>query len=179
MTLFKKPKKKQHSTAVKVEYKGIKFKSKLELYMYKMLEMMKFDFGYETEKFPIIPEFEYQGKLHPAAIYTPDFIVTFPDLIVIIETKGRKNEAWPLREKLFKKWLSEVKGNTKEIVFVIPRNKLNCDEVISALLDYRDKKQPFNVNLTDNKSRSNRKRKAPTMFNNKVSRRSDRGTLGR
>lgn len=89
--------------ATKVEYDGIKFRSKLEAYTYKRLKEEGFNFAYEEITYTIIEKFEYQGeKIRPITI-TPDFIDN--DRRIIIEVKGFANELYPMRLKLFKRYL--------------------------------------------------------------------------
>ena len=49
----------------------------------------------------------------------------------IIETKGRANESFPLRWKLFKKLLTEQKS---KVTLYKPQNQKECDETISLIL---------------------------------------------
>ncbi len=89
--------------ATKVEIDGIKFRSKLEAYTYRRLKEEGFKFLYEEITYTIIEKFEYMGeKIRPITI-TPDFID--PDKRIIIEVKGFSNELYPMRLKLFKRYL--------------------------------------------------------------------------
>jgi hypothetical protein len=59
--------------------------------------------------------------------YTPDFVGdTF-----IIETKGRANESFPLRWKLFKKWMMDNKDYR---TLYKPQNQSECNETIKLIL---------------------------------------------
>ena len=128
--------------AVKNEYNGITFQSKLELYCYKELKSNKIDVEYEETTFTIFdaivyPQACYEGtskklyekgsKIRPIT-YTPDFVD--PKGKWIIETKGYANESFPLRWKLFKKHL---KDNNKQYVLFMPRNKKQVDEVVDLI----------------------------------------------
>jgi hypothetical protein len=66
--------------------------------------------------------------------YTPDFIGNK----FIIECKGRPNESFPIRWKLFKKYLSSTfpKGS---VTIYKPQNQKECDETIKLILS--NKKQ--------------------------------------
>jgi len=89
--------------ATRTEYDGIKFRSKLEAYTYRRLKEEGFNFKYEEITYTIIDKFEYMGeKIRPITI-TPDFID--PDNKIIIEVKGFANELYPMRLKLFKRYL--------------------------------------------------------------------------
>jgi hypothetical protein len=59
--------------------------------------------------------------------YTPDFVAnTF-----IIECKGRANESFPMRWKMFKK---HVKDNLPCVTLYKPQNQKDCDETIQLIL---------------------------------------------
>ena len=58
--------------------------------------------------------------------YTPDFIGDN----FIIETKGRANESFPIRWKLFKKLVSE---QFPDYVLFKPQNQKECDIVIEII----------------------------------------------
>ena len=60
--------------------------------------------------------------------YTPDFIGDS----FIIECKGRANESFPIRWKMFKKY---VKANLKCVTLYKPQNQKECDEVINLILN--------------------------------------------
>ena len=62
--------------------------------------------------------------------YTPDFIGDN----FIIETKGRANESFPIRWKLFKKLVSE---QFPDYVLFKPQNQKECDIVIEIIKETR------------------------------------------
>jgi hypothetical protein len=66
--------------------------------------------------------------------YTPDFVGSD----FIIETKGRANESFPLRWKLFKKWMHD---NNDERTLYKPQTQSECDETIRLILLERSMKQ--------------------------------------
>ena len=129
----------------KVTYDGIKFASGLEKYMYQALKNFKIHAVYEGATFVLqedfmfdIDSYERQGNGKGAMInrgqkkilnikYTPDFVS--PSFI--IECKGRANESFPLRWKMFKK---HVKVNLKHVTLYKPQNQKECDEVIKLIL---------------------------------------------
>jgi hypothetical protein len=76
-------------------------------------------------------EFKQRGgkKILPIK-YTPDFIGND----FIIECKGRANESFPLRWKLFKKYLSD---NKLYFRLYKPQNQKECDKVIELILNSR------------------------------------------
>ena len=129
----------------KVSYDGTLFASKLEVYCYKRLKEEGLFEKYEEEKFTIIEgarcEIECterqsngKGELKERGLgkkilgitYTPDF--TGSDYI--IETKGRANDTFPIRWKLFK--LHQMKtGDTRSLYK--PQNQKEIDIVIELI----------------------------------------------
>jgi len=73
-------------------------------------------------------EFKQRGgkKILPIK-YTPDFV----GKDFIIECKGRANESFPLRWKLFKKYLADNKLYYR---LYKPQNQKECDRVIELIL---------------------------------------------
>ena len=134
--------------AKKVTYDGIKFASGLERYMYQALKKAKIKAIYEGKTFEIVNGFEFDTtciarsangkgdyknrgnkKILPIK-YTPDFI----GKDFIIECKGRANESFPLRWKLFKKYLTDNKLYPR---LYKPQNQKECDETIKLILSSR------------------------------------------
>jgi len=132
--------------AKKVSFDGINFASGLEKYMYQALKKAKIHAEYEGETFELqegfmfnIDSYERQGNGKGAMInrgqkkilnikYTPDFVS--PSFI--IECKGRANESFPLRWKMFKKY---VNHKMKHVTLYKPQNQKECDEVINLILN--------------------------------------------
>ena len=78
-------------------------------------------------------EFKQRGRKKILPIkYTPDFIC--PNYSFIIECKGRANESFPLRWKLFKKYLVDNKLYHR---LYKPQNQKECDKVIELILSLR------------------------------------------
>ena len=130
--------------AKKVIYDGIKFASGLEKYMYIALKKAKIKAKYEGETYTIQEGFEFDvqsyerqsngkgefknrgnKKILPIK-YTPDFV----SHSFIIECKGRANESFPMRWKLFKKY---VKVNMPRVTLYKPQNQKECDTVIELI----------------------------------------------
>ena len=147
MTLKRFYKKKRGPVrAKKVTFDGIKFASGLEKYMYQALKNAKIHAIYEGATFELqegfifnIDSYERQGNGKGAMInrgqkkilnikYTPDFVS--PSFI--IECKGRANESFPLRWKMFKKY---VNRKMKHVTLYKPQNQKECDEVINLILN--------------------------------------------
>ena len=127
---------------------GIEFKSGLEAYMYTALKQASIKAKYEGVKFEIAPSFDFKNKCYERQSngkgeykdrgskkilkisYTPDFT----GREFIIECKGRANESFPIRWKLFKKYVSEQLPN---VTLYKPQNQKECDETVSLILGKR------------------------------------------
>ena len=128
----------------KVTYDGIKFASGLEKYMYQALKRAKIQAIYEGATFVLQEDFVFnidsyerqsngkgqmvnrgQKKIQNIK-YTPDFVSDS----FIIECKGRANETFPLRWKMFKKY---VKEHLKHVTLYKPQNQKECDLVIELI----------------------------------------------
>ena len=146
MTLKKRYSKKRGPVrAKKVTFDGIKFASGLEKYMYMALKKAKIHAIYEGATFELqegfmfdTDSYERQGNGKGTMInrgqkkilnikYTPDFVS--PSFI--IECKGRANESFPLRWKMFKK---HVKEQIPHVTLYKPQNQKECDEVIELII---------------------------------------------
>ena len=130
--------------AKKVTFDGIKFASGLEKYMYIALKKAKIKAKYEGQTYIVQEGFEFKNesyerqsngkgdlvnrgckKILPIK-YTPDFVSDS----FIIECKGRANESFPLRWKMFKKYVNE---NLKHVTLYKPQNQKECDVVIELI----------------------------------------------
>ncbi len=130
----------------KVSIDGIKFASGLEAYMYKALKQAGIDAAYEGSTYTIFQGFdlnvtcyercangkgEYKDRGNKKILpikYTPDFIGKG----FIIETKGRANEAFPMRWKLFKHY---AEHNLNYVLYK-PQNQKECDETVRLILKH-------------------------------------------
>jgi hypothetical protein len=139
-----KKKKRGPVRSKKVTFDGIKFASGLEKYMYQALKKAKVKAAYEGETYVLQEAFHFdvdtyerqsngkgdmvnRGQKKILNIkYTPDFVSTS----FIIECKGRANESFPLRWKMFKKY---IKDNLKHVTLYKPQNQKECDEVIKLI----------------------------------------------
>lgn len=151
---------KKVKNATETEYNGIKFKSKLEVMVYKTLLQEGFEPRYEASRYsiwkgfkPQVPFYKpnKQGNLELQTTkiiditYTPDFEFLAPDnkTVVIFEVKGGyENDTYPLKEKIFRGYLEKCleEYNQKTIMFKI-RNKKQCLEAINFIkrtLDDKD-----------------------------------------
>ena len=134
--------------AKKVTFDGIKFASGLEKYMYIALKKAGIDAKYEGATYELIPSFNYDKSCYERQSngkgeykdrgrkkilnikYTPDFIGSD----FIIECKGRANESFPIRWKLFKMYLYHTRS---EVTLYKPQNQKECDETVSLILGKR------------------------------------------
>ena len=128
----------------KITVDGIKFASGLEAYMYKALKQAKIKADYEKRTFEVFSGFDFKessyerqangkgamvdrGKKKVLGIkYTPDF----EGKDFIIECKGRPNDTFPLRWKMFKKYANVyLTGYT----LYKPQRQSECDDVINLI----------------------------------------------
>ena len=140
----KRRKKKGPVRSKKVVFDGITFASGLERYMYQALKKARIKAKYEGETYTLIDSFNFMTtsyerqsngkgefknrgnkKILPIK-YTPDFVGDK----FIIECKGRANESFPMRWKLFKRLI-----NIKQpyVTLYKPQNQKECDQVIELI----------------------------------------------
>ena len=134
------------------EYNGIKFKSKLEVMVYKTLFEHGFEVFYEPQTFslwygfkPKIPFYApnksniliNNDKKIIDIKYTPDFIVIYKDINIFIEAKGMKNDTYYLKNKLFRGYLEEqyTLGGEFSMYFEI-HTKKQLLQAIQIIKDY-------------------------------------------
>ena len=140
----KRSKKRGPVRAKKVICDGIQFASGLERYMYLALKEARIKSVYEGQTYVLQDGFEFTNDCYEKQSngkgeyknrgnkkilnvkYTPDFVAdTF-----IIECKGRANESFPMRWKMFKKY---VKENLPHVTLYKPQNQKDCDETIKLI----------------------------------------------
>ena len=144
----KRSKKKGPVQSKKISYDGINFASGLERYTYMALNKAKLFEGYENEVFQLIEWFDFKNQSYEKQAngkgdytnrgqkkilgikYTPDFV----GKDYIIECKGRANESFPLRWKLFKLWLT--KNNIGKTLYK-PQNQKEVDRTIQLIKESR------------------------------------------
>ena len=146
----KRSKKRGPVVAKKVSYDGHNFASGLERYMYIALKKAKIRAKYEGETFVLINGFHFENESYEKQAngkgefinrgskrilpikYTPDFIGED----FIIECKGRANESFPMRWKLFKLLVSQQFPN---YTLYKPQNQKECDRVVEIIKSSRSK----------------------------------------
>ena len=133
-------------TSKKVICDGITFASGLEKYMYEALKKAKIKAKYEGKTYELISGFNFTNTSHERCAngkgdyknrgekkilpikYTPDFIGDD----FIIECKGRANESFPLRWKMFKKLVSNTEPH---VIIYKPQNQKECDITTASILE--------------------------------------------
>ena len=146
----KRSKKRGPVQAKKISYDGINFASGLERYTYIALKKEKLFEGYENEVFQLVEGFDFTNQSYEKQAngkgeyinrgqkkilgikYTPDFVGED----YIIECKGRANESFPLRWKLFKLWLT--KNNIGKTLYK-PQNQKEVDRTVMLIKENRRK----------------------------------------
>ena len=140
----KRHKKRGPVRSKKVICDGITFASGLEKYMYLALKKAKIKAEYEGETFTLIDGFNFEidsyerqsngkgefknrgdKKILPIK-YTPDFV----NENFIIECKGRANESFPMRWKLFKRMINISRPY---VTLYKPQNQKECDRVVELI----------------------------------------------
>lgn len=144
--------------ATKVSKHGIDFKSRLECYAYEALTNAGIPVEYEPKHFVLIPKFEFNGtrvwngewtvnrngkrthsntlgefKSSPsvnALTYCPDFVGDG----FIIECKGFATESFPLRFKLFKRYLKQHNSN---VDLYLVKNQTQIDAMVKEIVNKR------------------------------------------
>jgi hypothetical protein len=131
--------------AKKVSYDNIDFASGLEKHMYVAMKEAGIKSKYEGETFVLLNGFHFENEVYERQAngkgeyknrgekrilpikYTPDFIGED----FIIETKGRANESFPMRWKLFKQLVTnQFPGYT----IYKPQNQAECQETVRLIL---------------------------------------------
>ena len=147
--MLRRKKKKGPVRAKKTVVDGLTFASGLEAYMYKALKAANIKANYEGHTYDLVSEFDFNVDVYERCAngkgdyknrgyktirkisYTPDFIGDG----FIIECKGRPNESFPIRWKLFKKFAVNTWGSS--ITIYKPQNQKECDETIKLILAKR------------------------------------------
>lgn len=135
-------------------YKDIKFRSSLECSCYKKLEESGLVFSHESEKFTLwegtklgklklyTPDKKGVGKygrdlnLQTRALlhitYTPDFKVVKNNNIIYIDSKGKENDTYGIKRKMFLKILDN-RNDGNNYFFFEPHNIRQMLQTISII----------------------------------------------
>ena len=142
---YRKSKKRGPVRSKKVTFDGIQFASGLEKYMHKALKDAKIKAEYEGKTYVLQESFAFEVDSYERQAngkgdlvnrgqkkilnikYTPDFVSDS----FIIECKGRANESFPLRWKMFKKYVND---NLKHVILYKPQNQKECDKVVELII---------------------------------------------
>lgn len=149
---FKRNKQPKENKKVKnaqvTTYDGINFKSKLEVFCYKKLKEHNIPFEYEKHKFTLFEGFKPSfhcyfpnklGKLEldltklRSTTYTPDFVGDY----WIVETKGRSNEVYPVKLKLFRELIEKDIKYKNYKLFIEPHNQNQILQAIELIKQYK------------------------------------------
>ena len=119
--------------ATPLEYNNIQFKSRLEVMIYKTLLQEGFSVQYEPTKYIIWegfkPNVSFYNKDKKTRMlkldnkrliditYTPDFVFEYKDTTIVIEAKGFENDTFPIKKKLFRKWLENQNSQGNKYIF--------------------------------------------------------------
>lgn len=142
---------KKIKNATSTEFNGIKFKSKSEVMVYKTLLQEGFKPNYEPTKYIIWEGFKpsvltykpdksgelvIQNKKLIDITYTPDFLFVAPNnkTLVILEVKGFCNDLYPVKEKMFRKFLEELSENYNQpVIFFQIKTKKQLLQAIKII----------------------------------------------
>ncbi len=140
---------KKIKNASPLEYDGISFKSKLEKMAYQTLRENGLPVKYEPRKFiiwegfkPTVPFYNKDPKTRMLKLeskkiinisYSPDFIIHYNGYLVIIETKGMENDLFPMKKKMFRKWLEEHEPKSVYFEIYTKRQLLQAIDIIKDL----------------------------------------------
>ena len=157
--------------ATRITYNDIKFKSLLEKNIYVLLEKQGFNPQYEKFTYvifdefkPIVPFYEEETTKHKLSrlkkdnkvktkilllkdtkvkgiTYTPDITFEYNGIFVIIELKGKENDVYPYKKKLFRKCLDDmyIKDN-KPVLFFEIHSKTQALQAINIIKEYEKTK---------------------------------------
>lgn len=140
--------------AEKITINNLNFKSKLEFNCYKKLEESGLTFSYESEKITLWEgvklkkvvfyapkrigigkynkDMELQTRVLLPISYTPDFIVVKGNNKIYFDAKGKENETYPIKKKMFLKYL-ENKDDGIKYFFFEPHNIRQLMEAIAFI----------------------------------------------
>ena len=143
----------RNSKSRKILYDNILFDSNLEISCYKLLKENNIDFTYNEEKIILFEGFKFNNVIFYQpnkkkeymvnnrkvlnTTYTPDFRINInkEDIIIYIETKGKENDVYPLKRKMFLKYLECLSENNGYICYFFePHNVTQIKESIDVIL---------------------------------------------
>lgn len=141
---------------------NIRFKSKLEVMVYKTLLQAGFNPEYETHTYtiwegfkPTVP-FYTRNKQRQSILnlkklinvtYTPDFYIEYEGLKIIIEAKGMENDVFPYKFKMFRKYIESLPDKDKYLIFEVFTKKqlLEFIEIIKSYATSRKNEESIKL----------------------------------
>jgi len=147
---------KKIANATEITIDNIHFKSKLEAKCYTLLKEAGLNFEYEKVTIELLPGFRPTFKLFEvykkgtmerrltktgkqpmvrSISYTPDFVWhDNVSKLIIIETKGYRNDVYPYKKKLLFRYLDRYYENTRqEVYFFEPVNVTTLKQTIEII----------------------------------------------
>lgn len=148
---MKNQKNKKVKNVQEVIYEGISFKSKLEANCYKLFKEAGIVLEYEKVGFTFFDSFNlkkgvrydlfkskrkttfgFNNRVVDKLSYTPDFYTIYDGVHVFIETKGKANDAYPIKKRLLLYTLENNEAFGKYI-FLEPHNIKQIEESINII----------------------------------------------
>lgn len=140
---------KKIKNASPLEYDNIQFKSKLEKMIYQTLRENALPVKYEPRKFiiwegfkPTIPFYNKDSSTRMLRqdnkkviniTYCPDFVFDYNNHLIIIEGKGFENSVFPLKKKMFRKWLEDNEPHSIYFEIYTKKQLLQAIDIIKSL----------------------------------------------
>lgn len=137
MPRTRRPENRKIMNASPLEFEGISFKSQLEKMAYQTLRENGLPAEYESRKFiiwegfkPTVPFYNRDNSTRMLKLdnkklvdcsYTPDFTFEYKGYLVILELKGFENNIFPLKKKMFRRYLEE--HHPKSVFFEVYTKK--------------------------------------------------------
>lgn len=137
---------KKVKNATLAEYNGISFKSRLERSCYIRLTEEGFNPEYEKAAYVLVPSIllkngsSYSPRKKDLIkytslrrlTYTPDFEFTYKGVSVYFDAKGKSNDTYPIKKKLFLHYLESL---GTPYIFFEPHNLAQLELSISTLYE--------------------------------------------
>jgi IS4 transposase len=142
------------ANATEITVDGVHFQSKLEAKCYTLLKEAGLNFNYEEVTYDLLhsfrPDFDIyevtkgilskkttrdgKNQVIKGITYKPDFVYKDANKIIVIETKGFKNDVYPYKRKIFFKYLNVYKQKYKcEVYFFEPVNVASIKQTIEII----------------------------------------------
>lgn len=131
--------------ATPLEKDGIHFKSKLEARTYELFKQAGFNPVYEESTELLVESFSlknitfyspkgnmlvpYDRRIR-GITYTPDFTFTYKDTFISVDVKGKANDTYPIKKKMYLRYLEEK--NIK-CIFIEPHSVAQIKQAIEII----------------------------------------------